>query len=271
MQIDFREYKLLVNHGPFADPLEAVKAIWAEIEEAVRPLPLVRTEGKPDEIESRTISFFDTPDHALRRNGLVLRRRTANAALEYTLKCRSEDRYIAAGTDVSPADGLKAKPKLEEDIAPPFFCRLSNSATILINGKRKSPSVTTLATLGKATALFPLLRTLHTEGQPYAPETPLAVVNNITVDETVWKGSSLIFEQERGGKPETATLALILWTRGQPAIAELSFRIKESEDRFSRSLAQTARSLYTQFQRLDCARRDGMTKTEYIYRDATRD
>ena len=33
MKVGSREYKLLVNHEPFTDPGEAVKAVWDEIEE----------------------------------------------------------------------------------------------------------------------------------------------------------------------------------------------------------------------------------------------
>lgn len=70
MKVESREYKLLVNHEPFADSAEAVKAVWDEIEEAARTLPMVQTKSKLDEKETRHIIFLDTPDHTLRRNGL---------------------------------------------------------------------------------------------------------------------------------------------------------------------------------------------------------
>ena len=74
VKLESREYKLLVNHEAFADPAEAVKAVWDEFEEAAKSLPVVRTRGKFDETETRRIIFLDTPDHTLRENGLVLRR-----------------------------------------------------------------------------------------------------------------------------------------------------------------------------------------------------
>jgi len=48
------------------------------------------------------IVFLDTPDFTIRRNGVIFRRREADGSgeLEYTLKCRSEDRYVADGIDV---------------------------------------------------------------------------------------------------------------------------------------------------------------------------
>jgi len=143
-----------------------------------------------------------------------------------------------------------------------------------VDGNRKSTLRKTPKTFRESTMLFLVLGTLRVDGRRCAPETPLEVVNSIAVGESVWKGGKIVFERDDGAKSEKATVALILWTRGKverPAVAELSFRIKDSEERFSRSLAEAARSVYTLLLRLDCARREGMTKTEYIYRDATQD
>lgn len=274
MKVESREYKLLVDHEPFADASAAVKAVWDEIEEAAKTLPMIRTKGQFDEMETRRIVFLDTPDHTLRGNGLVLRQRAVDDAVEFTLKCRSEDRYFAAGTDVGAAAGLKGEPKLEEDIAPPFLCRFSHSMTIPVNGDRKTALRNTPKTLREATAIFPVLGTLRVDGRPCADETALEVVNNITVNESVWKGGKFVFAQNEDEKAEKAAVALIVWTRAKadrPAVAELSFRIKDVEERFSRELADRARSVYRLLQRLDCSRPEGMTKTEYIYRDASRD
>ncbi|MCU0873355.1 MAG: hypothetical protein MUE50_13525 [Pirellulaceae bacterium] len=274
MKVESREYKLLVNHESFVDAPSAVKAIWDEIEEAVKTLATVRAKSKLDEKEVRRIAFLDTPDHTLRRNGLVFRRRAVDESAEYTLKCRSEDRYLAAGTDVRAADHLESEQKLEEDIAPPFRCRFSHSATMAAAGSGDIASEKTPKNLREAAALFPVLGTLSADGRPCAPETALEVVNNIIVDECVWKGGKLVFEGSDGEEAGKASVALILWTRGKqgrPAVAELSFRLKDSEERFSRELARAARSTYTLLQRLDCSRPGGMTKTEYIYRDASSD
>jgi hypothetical protein len=227
-----------------------------------------------DEHENRRITFVDTPDHTLRRNGLVLRQRGVDETLEFTLKCRSEDRYFVAGTEVGAADGLDCERKLEEDIAPAFCCRFSHSATIRGSEDSAAARLTTPKTLREAAQLFPLLGNLRADGRPCVPETALEVVHNITVEETVWKGGKLVFERGAGEESVKASVALILWSRGKagrPAVAELSFRIKEAEERFSRALAEAARSAYSLLQRLDCSRPEGMTKTEYIYRDASVD
>lgn len=274
MKVKTREYKLLVNHEPFTDPTAAIKAVWDEIEEAMKTLPGAQAKGTFDKKEIREIFFLDTPDHTLRRNGLVLRQRTGETAVEYTLKCRSEDRYFAAGTDVQAAKALRTDdPKLEEDIAPPFTCRFSHSATITVSADAKPKLRKRPTTLRQAAALFPLLGTLRADGRACSPKTALKKVNSITVEQTVWKGGTLLIEQDED-EPEEASVALILWTRGKgrrAAVAELSFRIKDKAEEYNRTLAETARSVYRLLQRLDCALPEGMTKTEYVYRDSSWD
>jgi len=275
MKIDSREYKLLIHHEPFADPEAAVAAAWEEIAEAVETLPMARTKGQLDERESRSVTFLDTPGHTLRRHGLLLRYRAGDGAVEYTLKCRSEDRYFAAETDVGATDGLGGDEKLEEDIAPPFVCRTSRSCTVVAADDSEARVGAMPASLGDAAAMFPILQELRLDGRPCPLETTLAPVNGITVTERVWKGGKVVFDAVNvEGDAEKAGLALILWSRGEsgrPAIAELSFRIKQAESRFGRDLAEAARSFYELLQRLDCARLRGMTKTEYVYRDGSRD
>ena len=117
----------------------------------------------------------------------------AGEKAEYTLKCRSEDRYFAAGADLSTVEGFKADEKLEEDIAPPFRCRFSHSNTVRPpkkSGLRRGESP---GTLGEAAAFFPALGVVHDErGIP--PDTPLRVVNGITASERVSTGTRLVFK-----------------------------------------------------------------------------
>src|SRR5262249_55424923 len=101
MKVVAREYKMLVRHEAFTDAPAAAKGLWHEVEDTLETVEAVRTRGKLDETESRRIVFLDTPDHTLRRLGLVLRQRAGEEVVDYTLKCRSEDRYFVAGTDMS--------------------------------------------------------------------------------------------------------------------------------------------------------------------------
>lgn len=272
MKVDSREYKLLVHHEPFVDPGAAVAEVWGEIENAVGTLPGVRTKGKLDEEESREIFFLDTPNFTLRRFGLILRQRSLGKGVEWTLKSRSEDRYFAAGTDVRPAAGFEDNRKLEEDIAPPFRCRFSHSATVALDAKQAQVAG---RTLGDAAMLFPALKLLQVDGRLCDPKTELRTVNDIVVDESTWKGGKIAFDEILvNEKQQKGSIALTAWRRGKgrrPAIAELSFRIKFDEKLFHRELAIAARTVYKLLLRMDCARIGGLTKTEYIYRDNVMD
>jgi hypothetical protein len=273
MKVESREYKFLIDHERFADAKSALESLWEEIEEAVEPLPGVRAKGKFDENETRNVAFLDTPDQTFRQNGLILRRRWEGGDVEYTLKCRSEDRYFAAGTEVRPVPEFEAKPpKFEEDIAPPFRCRFSLSSTISLSEDRGATFRDPPPTLRGAAKLFPLLGTLRANGRPCDWETAVAVVNGVQVRESVWEGSKILFAPEDAAEPAKATVAVILWSRGErerPAVAELSFRVKGPGESFSRDQAAAARDLYRVLLRLDCVRSDAMTKTEYVYRDSS--
>jgi hypothetical protein len=268
MKLVSREYKAMLDHRQFGDRQAAVDAFWPEVEDLATTLPSTRTQGKLDRKEKRTIVFLDTPDLTLRRNGLVLRRRQGDEAPQYTLKCRSEDRYFAAGTDLAAAGGLDADEKLEEDIAPPFRCRFSHSNTVTVeegSGGQEAP-----ATLAEASSIFPVLGTLTHDGRACPPDTALLPVHNIEAFERVYSGAKLAFGGLGPGSDEEASVALILWSsgkEGRPLVAEFSFRLKDKEERFTRGLAASARSFFEAVQRLDWCRPDAVTKTEYIYRD----
>jgi hypothetical protein len=267
MKLASREYKAMLDHRQFGDRQAAVDAFWLEVEDLARTIPSTRTRDTLDKKERRTIVFLDTPDLTLRRNGLVLRRRRGDDAPLYTLKCRSEDRYFAAGTDLAAAGGLDADEKLEEDIAPPFRCRFSHSNTVTVEegaGGRAAPT-----TLGEASAIFPILGTLTHDGRACPPDTALTPVHNIEAFERVYTGAKLAFGLGPGSDEE-ASVALILWSagkEGRPLVAEFSFRLKDEEERFTRGLAASARAFFEAVQHLDWCRPDAVTKTEYIYRD----
>lgn len=268
MKLVSREYKAMLDHRQFGDRQAAVDAFWAEVEDLAMTLPSTRTDGKLDRKEKRSIVFLDTPDLTLRRNGLILRRRQGVEDPRYTLKCRSEDRYFAAGTDLAAAGGLDADEKLEEDIAPPFRCRFSHSNTVMVEEGPGGPEAPT--TLGAASSIFSILGTLTHDGRSCPPDTALLPVHNLTAFERVYTGAKLAFGGLGPGTNEGASVALILWSggkEGRPLVAEFSFRLKDKEERFTRELAASARSFFEAVQRLDWCRPDAVTKTEYIYRD----
>jgi hypothetical protein len=261
MKVVSREYKVMLDHGRFADRAVAVKRFWAELVDAAGTTTVARAKGEFDKKDKRTIVFLDTPDLTLGRSGLILRRRAEGDSIQYTLKCRSDDRYFAAGSDVSAGKGHRSKEKLEEDIAPPFRCRFSRSATVTLPDERA------VRTLQAAAAFFPLLSRLRMDGRVCPADTPLAVVNNITAFERVYTGARLAFDLPDAGDQD-ASVALILWSnskKGRPLAAEVSFRVKDSDERFGRDLARAARTMFARVQQLDWCRPEATTKTQFVY------
>ncbi|MDG3002824.1 hypothetical protein [Paludisphaera mucosa] len=265
MKLAGREYKTMIDHAAFVDPRAAADLFWTELEEAAET-PTRRLKGRFDREEGRRVSFLDTPDLSLRRSNLVLRRRAGEGGDQYTLKCRSEDRYEAAGTDVDAAPGLDGKSKLEEDIAPPFLCRFSHSCNAKLPGDPP-------ATLGDAAALFPLLGRLVHDGRPLALDLPLRTVHDVVASERVLTGAKLVFDPP--GEPAVeASAAMIVWSNPKTArilLAEFSFRIKADDERFGFAVAASARSFFEVVLGHDWARPDSRSKTEYVFRDTRGD
>jgi hypothetical protein len=130
-ELNSREYKLMLDPQTFSGTPSAVAAnrFWDDL---LKPLierrldernnggPRHKHEFELD--EERIVRFFDTSHCDLDRQGYVLRERVdidqgheSPAKREVTLKLRTPDLFIAAGTPMEAADH-HAEDKLEEDI-----------------------------------------------------------------------------------------------------------------------------------------------------------
>lgn len=281
MQVTSREYKVIVDSAWFGNQDANLAGILDDILDDTRDLAQslgLGLEAKFDATkpkEERTIRFLDTPDFTFRQNGLVLRQRVAqrNGETEYTLKCRTEDRYVALGGDLSEAPGLKAKSKLEEDIGCPFVSRFSHSATVSLKSAHALAGENFPRTLSAAATLYSGLLAVQRDGRPCAPDTTVSPVNGRTFYERVFDGPLLQLTADKAlQSPSTqATLALILWSKGKEGrtlTAEFSFRYKDENEAYSPEVASAARRFFEGVQRLDWARPDGSTKTQYLYGSA---
>jgi hypothetical protein len=271
MQVISREYKVIVDDAIFVDLKHALELILDDIRDAAH-LRGSSINGRFDNKDpaERSILFIDTPNQTLRENGLLLRQRVKrkNGKTEYTLKYRTEDQYVAAGTNVKPGKRLKATSKFEEDIGIPFVSRFSHSTTVSINDKSLSGKrfPETLSAAGK---IFPVLLQLHRDNLACPPETPLAPVNNLRVFERVFTGPIIEFGNERDGRGSTpAEAAVILWSKRQKdrvLTAEFSFRYKNDNEGFSFEIATAARAFFERLQELNWTRPGALTKTQFMY------
>ncbi|MCI0682000.1 MAG: hypothetical protein L0Y71_07850 [Gemmataceae bacterium] len=268
--INSREYKFMLRAGPFVEPADGLKNLWDEVGALAESLGL-RAKGEFDAKapKERTITFFDTPDHTLRLNGFVLRKRVkqGNGKVEYTLKCRSPDRYLAAGAELAAAGGFKEDRKFEEDVGTPFVSRFSHSNTIDFKDEDKAPFSGAPRRLKDAARLFPALGRLRRDAAIVPGDTPLAAVNGIEAYERVYQGPSLIFGKD-SRRSVDASVVVILWTHGKKGrlwAAEFSFRYENGDEDFPAHAAGAAKGYFEALQAADWADRHSQTKTQLIY------
>lgn len=265
--LESREYKVMLQHGRFADRRAAVSLLTAALRETAAQLGIAM-QGSLALAQKRTVTFFDTADLLLRRRQLLLRRRVARDELQFTLKARNEDRYIAAGQDLRSARGLNHERKFEEDISPPFCSRFSHSNRIVLRNKSESPCGLAPKTLQQARRLFPGLKPMLTGVDLDAERTPLLAVNGITAYERVYKGPQLALP----GKCK-ASVATILWTAGRDGaslVAEMSFRYRDRTEQYWAKTAAVAWQLFAAIQRLDWFLPNSVTKTQFVYGETDR-
>ena len=271
-----REYKVMLDHLRFGEAQEAVSAFWAEVQHQVQIIN-VEAKGTLKNPQQRIIQFFDTPDHSFRQNGFVLRyRREIEGDLQYTLKCRSPDRFIAAGASIEASKHIpkhiEPETKFEEDIGPPFISRFSHSNTLTFEKKDELPFDKIPKTIGECALLFPKLKKLRMNGLKLPTETPVGPVNDFKAHELVFKGGTLDFHDKLNPKESKSKVAVILWSLGvpgRPLVAEFSFKYKDKNDdqHFNRTMAIPAKQCFETIQKMDWILKAGRTKTAYVYGD----
>jgi hypothetical protein len=245
----------------FRQAKPALAALMKDLAALGATLPKVKVRGRLRIKERRKIAFLDTLDHAIAANRFVLRQRIElggeKEKVEYTLKCRSPDRYVAVGADVRGGGDGKPDVKLEEDIGVPFVSRYSHSGKV--KGARRLPK-----NLRSAAKYFPALGRLERDGQRCRGGLRLAPVNGLRVYERVYAGATVVLAKTK------AELAVILWSdgkRGRPLVAELSFRHGVDEQANSRKTALAAMRFFEGLQQLDWCWADTRTKTRFVYRE----
>jgi hypothetical protein len=262
-RITSREYKVMLDHRMFADRREGLRKLQLVLENLLEGHGL-KLQGVFGKSEKRKIAFLDTPSCLLRRSQLILRHRRARGSDgtgDFTLKCRSEDRYLAAGIDLQPPEGVPWKSKFEEDIAPPFSSRYSQSVTISDRRVRRPDRLRQMA------AIFPALGCLKQSDVSTDADPPLTIVNDFRPRERVYRGLRFWLSDA-----QPATVALILWslTWKSPALcAELSFRFGDPKEHYEFPVITASHALFNAIQCLPCCQPNSPTKTQVAYGETT--
>ncbi|MEI7701776.1 MAG: hypothetical protein WCK86_18410 [Planctomycetia bacterium] len=262
-RITSREYKVMLDHRLFADRRVGLRELQQVLENLLECHDL-KLQGVFGNSEKRKIAFLDTPSGLLRRSQLILRHRRdrgSEGTGDFTLKCRSEDRYFAAGIDLQPLEGVPWKSKFEEDIAPPFSSRYSQSVTVSDRRVRKPNRLSQMA------AIFPALGCLKDSDLRTDGDMTLTVVRDFRPRERVYRGLKFWLSDTL-----PATVALILWgiTWKSPALcAELSFRFGDPKEHYAFPVVTSAHALFTSLQTQPCCRPNSPTKTQLAYGETT--
>ena len=265
-KVGSREYKIMLRPEQFvgdeAALLTAAGRFWEAFQEAVEDL-VVKVDGSLDEIENRrTIRFFDTPDHRLRRNDYVFRERIDRVLgeREVTLKFRHPDRYISQERDMEARKSSKTNTKFEEDIKPKFLKLYSYST--------KQPIADDLdfRVMQDPADLFP---GLADELDDFQEEEAIEVVGAFSAYEMVIAGGEF---QIRQTPKMFASCVLVVWyDEGEddqtPVVAEFSFKYKDEEERYTGKVAQRAYRVFEALQNdlPDWIDMGSTTKTAYVY------
>ncbi len=254
-KVESREYKMMLCSEMFHCRKQTLSTLRRDLQDVFHRLG-IKAEGKFDSLKRGSVRFLDTPDANLRANGLVLRHRKRVQGKEsLTLKRRFADRYVVAHCDL--ASTVDGKEKFEEDIAPPFRSRFSRSVKVASDLSHLPQSV------GEAAKVYPVLGELKRDGGKLDSSTPLRIVGNFVPRERVYYG----LELSLAAVP--ASVAVILWApawKRRIVAAELSFRYRNSDEKYPARTTQLAFDLFAALIGLPWCDQDSVTKTEFVYR-----
>src|SRR5687768_7618763 len=84
---DSVEFKVLLDETRFDDPGKALKKLFKKLDQAADQagVEIERDDSKDHHLKKRTTTFIDTPDHALKKQGFILRQRRDSKADEVAL------------------------------------------------------------------------------------------------------------------------------------------------------------------------------------------
>lgn len=136
-QVTSREYKLLLNPERFRARPEGTQAFWNLLvflaeQQGIKAISKKEDDDKKDDPPHRWVQYLDTRAFELQRQCAIVRLRyePEKKSHKVTLKYRSPDRYLVAGSDLSCNRKVeKDDLKFEEDILPPFVSKFSASVS----------------------------------------------------------------------------------------------------------------------------------------------
>jgi len=280
IEVDSREYKLMLAPTKFAGEEEKAKAVDRFWREALKPIvdkrldaqddgtPRSKKAFKPDGKE-RHVLFRDTKDCLLDHNGYAFRERVRvkngdedSSTREVTLKFRTPDLFLASETALKGSSD-EADTKFEEDIAPVIasaFDQSTGTSRVVVQPRsmRSLFSVSTKESVG-AHDRFDVLEHIMLAYPDLQSNLRKAGVSNDVASSNLVAGMAireLVFEGAKVdlGRDTDAEFALTLWypkngrTSPEPFTAEISFKYETESGRVSEAVARRALKLFQAMQ-----------------------
>jgi len=228
------EYKLLLNPAEFSDYSKGFETYWTIINEvaAAEGIAIIASEH-PLKLKHKEVSFFDTKDLDLRKNGFLLRQKLKYkndqkvSSYEFAVKYRNADPVTALSTDLTLAEGYTSKYgkiELESDIVYFSTANGGRHATFTVSNSIKLEGEPTM-TSGYFSAIYPALQSMNLPA-----ETELLLVAGIAADEWMVVPGKLDFGDGLYGRMDMTVWALET-ENGTVLVPEFSFDHPFFEDR----------------------------------------
>jgi hypothetical protein len=264
-EVRYREYKVILRAERFATAA-SFREFARIARRAAGELDVALFKDEISDNRIREVMFYDTPAFDLYNRSFMLRRRTPYRdgwpadESELVLKFRHPEQPVAAAVDVRPTRPGSGRVKFKEEL----LCRregLGGIRSLFSHGCNLDvPRTLPGPRLGDAVHLFPVLDRLG-----LVPETPIAIVNELHVEEVLADIGELHF-----GHGVEAGASIAVWRHrgtGEPMVGEFAYQIKF---RHADDLHRKARKRADDFFRIiQTAARDwvklGVTKTGLVY------
>ncbi|MCK5520308.1 MAG: hypothetical protein KAI81_04285 [Candidatus Marinimicrobia bacterium] len=230
------EYKLLLSPAKFTNPTDAFAEYWEVIKKVAgeEGIPVLAKE-KPLKEKHKAVSFLDTKNLDLRKNGFLLRHKRTYKGndlalkVEYTLKYRNRLPEKVRPIDMSIGEGYTAKHEeieLESDIVYSSVLNGALDATYTVGNAFDSEEGSVIKTVGDIAKRFPVLNTVKLD-----PETELVLAANVIADERMVQMGHLDFGDGLMGRMDMAIWTFTTEDGKEISVPEFSFDHPFSRDK----------------------------------------
>ena len=193
------EYKLILNPVKFSNIEQGFRQYWVIVKKVAdeNAKGSIEFDDPFGTMKHKQVSFYDTPDHDLRKHGYMLRVKYSfddagnlKPGINYSLKYRGKEAAGALAADLHTGEGFTPKYdkiELESDIV--YYSAANHAEDLTYSVQNEIDLNNPLGTkYGDFVALYPVLKTFGID-----PETPLAPISGLIADEYLYRPGKIDF------------------------------------------------------------------------------